>query len=106
MPRIRRSRLRELERRMHPDGPPVGRLLFLLPDLWPVEDRAAFAHPTDREALAALVERRTGVRPVIAPARIWAITVPVPDAVLTMSGEAQAAFLEQHESRPLGREEW
>ncbi|MCC6421463.1 MAG: hypothetical protein IT429_24865 [Gemmataceae bacterium] len=86
---------------MRMDVPPVGRLLFLLPDLWPEADRAAFEAPASREALEALVERRTGVRPVIAPPRIWAITVPVPDTVLTMSEEAQAAFLERHESRPL-----
>jgi hypothetical protein len=101
MSRIRRSRLRELERRMIVDGLPVGRLLVLLPDLWPEADRAAFEHSTDREALAALVERRTGVRPIIAPPRSWAITMPAPDEVLAMTDDEQAAFLEQHESRPL-----
>lgn len=104
MSRIRRARLRELERRMHPGGPPVGQLLFLLPDLWPSTDRAVFEHSTDREALAALVERRTGVRPVIAPPRIWAITVPAPDEVLAMTDDEKAAFLEAHESRPVGGE--
>jgi hypothetical protein len=91
---------------MLPDGPPVGRLLFLLPDLWPEADRAAFEHPPDREALAALVARRTGVQPIITPPRIWAITVPASDEVLAMSDNERAAFLERHESRPLGGEEW
>jgi hypothetical protein len=35
MPRIARSRLKHLERLANVDGPPVGRLLYLLPDLWP-----------------------------------------------------------------------
>ncbi len=64
MPRIARSRLKHLERRMNVDGPPVGRLLFLIPDLWPEQDRAAFEAPNfSLEALGDLVERRTGVRP-------------------------------------------
>lgn len=69
MGRLARSRREHLERRMTVDGPPVGRLLFLIPDLWTPEDREAFEDPDRAEALGTLVERRTGVEPTSAWSR-------------------------------------
>jgi hypothetical protein len=106
MPRLARSRLTTLERALNPTGPPIGRLLFLLPDLWPDPDRAAFADPGSPEALEALVERRTGVRPTLGMRPVWAITCPAAEELLAMSDEEKAAFLNAHESRPLAPDRW
>ena len=93
-----RARLAKLEAQT-PARDPV-RLFFLLPDLWPAEDRAAF-EALSGEALADLVERRTGVRPVFETGRIWAIITNVPEECRAMSDAEKAAFLDEHETRPL-----
>ena len=91
-------RLEQLEARSPVRDP--GRLFFLLPDLWPDADQAAF-EVLSGEALADLVERRTGVRPVLATGRIWAIITRVPEEYRTMSEAEKAAYLDEHETRPL-----
>jgi hypothetical protein len=45
MPRVSRLRLTQLERQMQVNTPPIGRLFFLIPDLWPEVDREAFFNP-------------------------------------------------------------
>lgn len=102
MRRLARSRLTQLERRMNVDGLPIGRLLFLIPDLWPAEDQAAFRDPANTEALGDLVERRTGVRltfGMVPP--VWAIVLPASEEMLALDAAGQVAFLERHETRPL-----
>ena len=106
MPRIARSRVKQLERRMTVDSPPVGRLLFLIPDLWPEPDRAVFEDPDRSEALGDLVERRTGVRPTFGLEPVWAIVAPASEEMLAMTEEAKAAFLAAHETRPLRPDHW
>lgn len=109
MARVARSRLRQLERRTQLGGPPLGRLLFLIPDLWPAEDQEAFHHPANQEALVDLVERRTGVRPSFGmEPPIWGITVSVPVEMLAWDDAEKAAYLDRYESRPIppGRWEW
>jgi hypothetical protein len=93
-----RARLAKLEARSPARDP--GRLFFLLPDLWPENDRAAF-DALSGEALADLVERRTGVRPVLGTGRIWAIITHVPEECRAMSDAEKEAFLDEHETRPL-----
>jgi hypothetical protein len=78
----------------------VGRLFFLLPDLWPDEDRVAF-EILSGEARDELVERRTGVRPVRETGRIWAVITHMPVEAHTWDATTKAAFLEAHETRPL-----
>ena len=77
-----------------------GRLFFLLPDLWPEKDCAAF-DALRGEALADLVEHRTGVRPVFGTGRIWAIITHVPEECRATSDAEKEAFLDEHETRPL-----
>jgi hypothetical protein len=76
MKRLTCSRLTQLERHMHVDAPPINRLFFLIPDLWPKEDQEVFHHHADLEELGDLVEHRTGVRPTFGMDGFWAITVP------------------------------
>jgi hypothetical protein len=90
-----------LEQRQRAIETPVRRLVFLIPDLWPAEDQHRFRHHASPEELADLVERRTGVRPVFDPTQIWAITVPASEEMLEMSEDEKAAYLEQHETRPV-----
>lgn len=106
MGRLARSRMTQLERRLHVDGPPIGRLLFPLPDLWPQEDQETFFNPDPREPLEEPVERRTGIRPTFGMDRFWAITVPASDEMRAMTEEEQAAFLAAHESRPRRPDHW
>jgi hypothetical protein len=47
------------------------------------------------------VERRTGVRPVRDPDRIWAIIHHLPEDARTWDDATKAAFLEDHETRPV-----
>ena len=101
MPRVSRLRLIELERQMNVNRPPIGRLFVLIPDLWPLEDREAFFNPERSEPLEDLVERRTGVRPVHNPNRIWAIVHHLPEEARDWDEATKAAFLEEHETRPL-----
>jgi hypothetical protein len=106
VPRIARSCLKHLERLGNIDGPPVGRLLFLIPDLWPEDDRRLFEEPHDLGELGDLVERRTGVRSTFGMAGFWAITVPASDEMLAMTDDDKAAYLEEHETRPLKPGQW
>ena len=101
MPRVSRLRLRQLERQMNVNQPPIGRLFLLIPDLWPEADREAFFTSDRSEALDDLVERRTGVRPVRDPHRIWAIIHSMPEEAQAWDEATKAAFLEEHETRPL-----
>jgi hypothetical protein len=78
----------------------LGRLFFLIPDLWPEADRAAF-ETLAGDAFDDLVERRTGVRPVRETGRIWAIITHVPEEADRWDAATKAAFLETHETRPL-----
>jgi hypothetical protein len=87
--------------RVHLDGATVGRLHVLIPDLWPEADREAFFNPERGEALDDLVERRTGVRPVHNPNRIWAIIHSMPEEAHTWDDATKAAYLEDHETRPV-----
>lgn len=107
MGRLARSRVKHLERRMNADGPPIGRILFLIPDLWPEDDWEAFEGPDlSLEELGDLVERRTGVRPTFGTDGFWAITVPATEEMLAMTEQEKAAFLEAHETRPLKPKQW
>jgi hypothetical protein len=101
MPRLSRLRLMQLEREMHVNRPPINRLFFLIPDLWPEEDQQLFHDHAGLEELADLVERRTGVRPTFSTNDIWAMIVPASQEMLAMDAEKKAAFLEEHETRPL-----
>lgn len=104
MRHLGRSRLAQLERRMHVDEPPMGRLLFLIPDLWLEADQAAFHDPERREPLEDLVERRTGVRPTFdMDPSIWAIVVPASEEMRALEPDEKAAFLEELETRPLAQ---
>jgi hypothetical protein len=78
----------------------VGRLFFLLPDLWPEDDRAAF-ETLSGEARDDLVERRTGLLPVRETGRIWAIITHASDDMRAWDAATKAAFLEAHETRSL-----
>ena len=78
----------------------VGRLFFLIPDLWPDEDRVVF-ETLGGESLADLVARRTGVRPVFGTGGIWAIVYHMPEEAHTWDEATKAAYLEAHETRPL-----
>ena len=91
-------RLAKLEARSPARDP--GRLFFLLPDLWPAEDRAAF-DALSGEALADLVERQTGDRPAFETGRIWAIITHVTEDCRAMSDAEKEAYLDEHETRPL-----
>ncbi len=86
---------------MNVNTPPIERLFVLIPDLWPQQDREAFFDPEREETLEDLVERRTGVRPVWDPNRIWAIVHHLPEEARTWDEATKAAFLEEHETRPL-----
>src|SRR5688500_13673881 len=86
---------------MHVNRPPIGRLFLLIPDLWPPDDREAFFDSDRSEALEDLVERRTGVRPVRDPHRIWAIIHYMPEEALACDDTTKSALLEDHETRPL-----
>src|SRR4051794_37531882 len=99
MRRLGPARLRQLEQRHRVIDTPVPRLSTLIPDLWPEEDQHAFRHHASADELADLVERRTGVRPIIDPTQIWAITVPASEEMLAMSEDEKAAFLDDHETR-------
>lgn len=105
MPGVSR-RLKQLERQLSVDRPPIGRLFVLIPELWPLEDRAAFFNPERREPLADLVERRTGVRPVWDPHRTWAIIHHLPEEARAWEEATKVAFLEAHESRPPRPDHW
>jgi hypothetical protein len=91
-------RLEKLEARSPAHA--VGRLFFLLPELWPEDDRAAF-DALSGEVLADLVERRTGVRPVLETGQIWAVIAHMPVEARAWDAATKAAFLENHETRPL-----
>jgi hypothetical protein len=78
----------------------VGRLFFLLPDLWPAADRTAL-ETLGGDAFDELIERRTGVRPVRETGRIWAIITHASDDMRAWDEATKAAFLEGHETRPL-----
>ena len=106
MPRVSRRRLKQLERQLHVDRPPIGRLFVLIPELWPEQDRAAFFDPKRAEALDDLVERRTGVRPVWDSHRIWAIIHHLPADAHAWDAAAKVAFLEAHETRALRPDHW
>ena len=104
MRRLSRTRLRQLAHQLHPDDPPIGRLFMLIPDLWPEADREAFFNPERGEPIEDMVERRTGVRPVREPHRIWAIIhhMPeMPEEARSWDAETKAAYLEEHETRSL-----
>jgi hypothetical protein len=58
MKRLTRSRLTQLERHMHVNDPPINRLFFLIPDLWPAADQQRFHADAGLEALADLVLQR------------------------------------------------
>jgi hypothetical protein len=92
------TRLAKLEARSPARDP--GRLFFLLPDLWPDADRWAF-ETLSGDAFDDLIERRTGVRPVRETVRIWAIITPMPEEGRSWDAPTKAAFLENHETRPL-----
>jgi hypothetical protein len=92
------TRLAKLEARSPARDP--GRLFFLLPDLWPAADRAAL-ETLGGDAFDDLIERRPGVRPVRETGRIWAIITPMPEEARAWDAAAKAAFLENHETRPL-----
>ena len=47
------------------------------------------------------MERRTGVRPTFSTNEIWAMVVPASEELLAMDAQDKAAFLEEHETRPL-----
>ena len=101
MPRVLRGRLGQLERQMHVNQPQIGRLFVLIPEMWPEQDRDAFFNPERIEPLADLVERRTGVRPIWDPHRIWAIIHHLPEEARAWDEAAKEAFLEAHETRLL-----
>jgi hypothetical protein len=101
MRRLSLVRLKQLERQMNVDALPIGRLFFLIPDLWSEADQGAFANPDSEEAVEDLVERRTGVRPIRDPHRIWAIIHAMPGEARTLDAAKKAAFLEEHETRPV-----
>jgi hypothetical protein len=98
---LSRTRLRQLERQMNVAAPPIGRLFILIPDLWPQQDREAFFDPARDDALEDLVELRTGVRPVRETGRIWAIVHSMPEEAQCWDEATKAAFLEEHETRPV-----
>ena len=77
-----------------------GRLFFLIPDFWPDPDRAAFESLCG-DTFDDLIERRTGVRPVRETGRIWAIITPMHEEGRAWDEARIAAFLEEHETRPL-----
>jgi hypothetical protein len=106
MRRMSRARLAHLDARLRPGDPPVGRLLFLIPDLWPEADQVRFHTSRGQDELGELIVRRTGLCPSFGRHRIWCITVPVPDELLAMSEAEKEAFLEQHESRPRQPNAW
>ena len=93
-----RTRLAKLEARSPARDP--GRLFFLIPDLWPEADRVAF-ETLGGDAVDDLIARRTGVRPGRETGRIWAIVTPASDAMRAWDDVTKAAFLEEHETRPL-----
>ena len=101
MRQLSRTRLRQLERQMHVNALPIGRLFMLLPDLWAEEDREAFFDPKREEALEDLVQRRTGVRPIRETGRIWAIIHYMPEDARDWEDATKAAYLEEHETRPV-----
>lgn len=101
MPRVSRRRLGQLERQLRVNQPLIGRLFVLIPDLWPEQDREAFFDPERGEPLEELVERRTGVRLVWEPNRIWAIVHHLPEEARDWDDATKVAFLEAHETRPL-----
>lgn len=105
MRRLSERRLTLLERRHLVNEPDTGRLMLLLPDLWPDEDQRAWetAQGAERQAL---VERRTGVRPNLDLKPCWALIVPSTDEMLAMSAVEKAAFLERHETRPIRPGPW
>jgi hypothetical protein len=74
----------------------VGRLFFLLPNLWPENDKAS-SEIESGEALADLA----GVRPVLRTSRIWAIITAMSQEARTWDEPMKATFLETHETRPL-----
>ena len=86
---------------MNIDAPPINRLFLLIPDLWPAEDQQRFHDHAGLEDLADVVERRTGVRPTFSTNEIWAMVVPASEELLAMDAQDKAAFLEEHETRPL-----
>jgi hypothetical protein len=92
------TRLAKLEARS--PAREVGRLFFLIPDLWPDADRTAF-ETLRGEAFDDLIARRTGVRPVRETGRIWAIITPMPEEARAWDATTKAAYLENHETRPL-----
>lgn len=106
MVRISRRRLTTLADRLHPQGPPIGRLLFLIPDLWPEADHATFEAPRDQEELESLIVRRTGVPPSFDLRPFWAVTVPASEEMLAMTDGEKAEFLARHESRPRTAGAW
>jgi hypothetical protein len=106
MPRLARSRVKRLERIGNLDGPTIGRLLFLIPNLWLEADRRLFEESQELDELGDLVERRTGVRPTFGMEGFWAITVPATEEMLAMTEEEKATFLEAHETRPLRPNHW
>ena len=91
-------RVERLEARSPARAP--GRLFVLIPDLWPEADRTVFSI-AGGEDLVDLVERRTGVRPVLGTGRIWAIIHHLPEDVRGWDDTTKAAFLDAHETRPL-----
>ena len=84
----------------------MGRLLFLIPDLWPEADQAVFHAPRGQEEVGNLVERRTGVRPTFGMQPVWAIVVPASDELLALDEADKATFLERHETRPRQPDRW
>src|SRR3954454_8840257 len=100
MRRLGPARLKQLEQRHRVIDTPVPRLSTLIPELWPEEDQHTFRHHASADELADLVERRTGVRPIFDPTRIWAITAPASEEMLAMSEAEKVEHLEQHETRP------
>lgn len=105
MRRLNDQRLALLERRHNLDEPDTGRLLMLLPDLWPEEDQRAWETATG-QTLQDLVERRTGVRPNLDLKPCWAMIVPSSDEMLAMSDAEKAAYLDLYETRPMRPGQW
>lgn len=105
MRRLSERRLSILERRHLVKEPHTGRLMLLLPDLWPHQDQRALEQATGQD-LQDLVERRTEVRPNLDLKPCWALIVPASDEMLAMSDLAKAAYLEQHETQPMRPGPW
>lgn len=99
MRRIASKRLAMLEQRHSVAVQESAPMLFLLPELWPEEDRRAW-ETARGDALRQLVERRTGMRPNFDLRPFWALLVPPSEEMLAMTAAEKEAFLARYETRP------